>query len=57
MTKEDFNYINDVALVSNITMGGKVYSKLHFDTILKNPNIYVENKLIMKRGKLLPKYL
>jgi len=40
-----------IAFGSNISMGGRVYSTLHFDTILIKPTIYADNKLIMENGK------
>jgi len=42
-----------IAFGNNTSMGGKIYSKIHLDIILKNPTIYADNKLIMKQGVLL----
>lgn len=41
------------AFGSNITYGGKVYSKIHLDAVIFKPTIYADDKLIMKDGKLL----
>ena len=42
-----------VAFGNNSSMGGKVYSKLHMDTILQKPTIEVDGKIIMKDGKFI----
>ncbi|MBI2106104.1 aminopeptidase [Candidatus Woesearchaeota archaeon] len=40
-----------VAFGNNTSMGGKIYSELHLDTILQKPDVYADGKLLMKNGK------
>ncbi len=42
-----------IALGNNKSMGGKVYVPIHVDGVIKFPTVYFDNKMIMKRGKLL----
>ena len=42
-----------IGLGRNISFGGKNYSNGHFDIIVKNPNVYVDEKLIIKNGELI----
>jgi leucyl aminopeptidase (aminopeptidase T) len=42
-----------IALGDNKTMGGKVHVPIHLDGVIKQPNVYFDNKLIMEKGKLL----
>jgi len=42
-----------IAFGSNISYGGKVYSQFHLDAILFKPTVYLDNKIIMRKGKLL----
>jgi len=42
-----------IALGDNKTMGGKVHVPLHLDGVMKQPNVYFDGNLIMKKGKLL----
>jgi leucyl aminopeptidase (aminopeptidase T) len=42
-----------IAFGNNESYGGKVYSQVHLDCILKKPTIIIENKTIMKDGKFL----
>ena len=42
-----------IAFGSNISYGGKVYSPFHLDAILLKPTVYVDDKCLMKNGKLL----
>ena len=46
-----------IALGNNIGFGGKVNVPLHIDCVMNNPTLYLDKKMIMKRGKLLPKYI
>ncbi len=41
-----------IAFGSNFSMGGKIKTDMHIDTVLKNPTIKADNKIIMKKGKL-----
>jgi len=40
-----------VAFGNNSSIGGKIYSELHLDTILQNPDVYADGKLLMNGGK------
>ena len=42
-----------IALGNNITMGGTVNVPLHLDGVIKKPTVYMDEKLLMKDGKLL----
>jgi leucyl aminopeptidase (aminopeptidase T) len=42
-----------IALGNNASMGGKVSVPIHIDCIIKNPNVYADEELIMEDGKLL----
>lgn len=42
-----------IALGNNIGFGGKVDVPLHIDCVFKKPDIYLDGKRIMKKGKLL----
>ncbi|MFN3270373.1 MAG: aminopeptidase, partial [Candidatus Kapaibacteriota bacterium] len=42
-----------IAFGNNLTMGGKIKAKGHIDGIITKPNVYFDDKLIMKEGKLL----
>lgn len=42
-----------IAFGNNQTMGGKIKAKGHIDGIVTKPNVYFDDKLIMKEGKLL----
>ena len=42
-----------VAFGNNSSIGGKVYSKLHLDTVLQKPTIIVDDVVLMKGGKFL----
>lgn len=42
-----------IAFGNNVTMGGKIKAKGHIDGIVTKPNVYFDDKLIMKEGKLL----
>jgi leucyl aminopeptidase (aminopeptidase T) len=44
-----------IALGNNITMGGTVNVPLHLDGVIKKPTVYLDEKLLMKDGKLLVK--
>ena len=44
-----------IALGNNITMGGSVNVPLHLDGVIKKPTVYMDDKLLMKDGKLLVK--
>ena len=39
-----------IAFGNNSSIGGKVYSELHIDTILQEPNVVVDGKVLMRRG-------
>ncbi|MBW6451749.1 MAG: aminopeptidase [DPANN group archaeon] len=42
-----------IAFGNSTAFGGKVYSDIHYDSILFKPTIYADDKVIMKDGKLL----
>ncbi len=42
-----------IAFGNNTSIGGKVYSELHFDTILINPTVYIGDKVLMQEGELI----
>ncbi len=42
-----------VAFGNNSNIDGKVYSKLHLDTVLQKPTIVVDDSVLMKYGKFL----
>ncbi|MGI1691122.1 aminopeptidase [Thermoanaerobacter uzonensis] len=41
-----------VAFGSNHTFGGKVNAGVHLDAVVLNPTVYVDDKIILERGKL-----
>jgi leucyl aminopeptidase (aminopeptidase T) len=42
-----------VAFGSNNTFGGTIAAGVHIDLVVKEPDVYLDDRLIMKRGKLL----
>ncbi len=42
-----------IAIGDNKSMGGKVNAPIHLDGVIKKPTVWLDNKLIMKDGKLL----
>ena len=42
-----------IALGNNKSMGGKIDVPIHLDGVVKSPDVYLDNKLLMKKGKLL----
>jgi leucyl aminopeptidase (aminopeptidase T) len=40
-----------IALGNNVSMGGKVNVPIHLDGVVKCPNVYLDDILIMKKGK------
>lgn len=42
-----------IALGNNKSMGGSVNVPIHLDGVVKKPTVYLDNKLLMKEGKLL----
>jgi leucyl aminopeptidase (aminopeptidase T) len=44
-----------IALGNNISMGGSVNVPIHLDGVIKKPTVYMDEKLLMKDGKLLVK--
>jgi leucyl aminopeptidase (aminopeptidase T) len=42
-----------IALGNNVSMGGSVNVPLHLDGVIKKPTVYMDEKLLMKDGKLL----
>ncbi len=42
-----------IAFGNNLTMGGTIAVNSHLDGLVKEPDVYFDNKLIMKKGKLL----
>lgn len=41
-----------IAFGNNITMGGRISVSSHLDGLVKEPDVYFDNELIMKKGKL-----
>ena len=41
-----------IALGDNISLGGKVNVPLHLDGVISKPTVFIDNKIIMKEGKL-----
>ncbi|HZW39882.1 MAG TPA: aminopeptidase [Ignavibacteriaceae bacterium] len=44
-----------IALGNNVSMGGSVNVPIHLDGVVKKPTVYLDDKIIMKDGKLLIK--
>lgn len=42
-----------IGLGRNIALGGQMYSNGHFDIIVKNPNIYIDDIQITKNGEII----
>jgi len=42
-----------IALGNNVSMGGSVNVPLHLDGVIKKPTVYMDDRLLMKEGKLL----
>ena len=42
-----------IALGNNVTMGGTFNVPIHLDGVIKKPTVYLDNKPLMKDGKLL----
>ncbi|MHB8579954.1 MAG: aminopeptidase [Ignavibacteriaceae bacterium] len=42
-----------IALGNNLSMGGSVDVPIHLDGVVKNPTVFLDNKLLMEYGKLL----
>ena len=42
-----------IALGNNVSMGGNVNVPIHLDGVIKKPTVYMDDKLLMKDGKLL----
>jgi len=55
VTLEDEKVLGTVhiALGNNKSYGGTVGVPFHIDCIIKNPDVFVDNKLVMKKGKFL----
>jgi len=41
-----------IAFGNNITMGGNISVNSHYDGLVKEPDVYFDNELIMKKGKM-----
>ncbi|OPZ98068.1 MAG: hypothetical protein BWY70_01327 [Bacteroidetes bacterium ADurb.Bin408] len=41
-----------IAFGNNISMGGRIAVSSHYDALIKEPYVYFDNELIMKKGKL-----
>jgi len=41
-----------IAFGNNISMGGRIAVSSHYDALIKEPDVYFDNELIMKKGKL-----
>ncbi|HOP05190.1 MAG TPA: aminopeptidase [Tenuifilaceae bacterium] len=42
-----------IAFGNNITMGGKISVSSHLDGLVKEPDVYFDDELVMKKGKML----
>jgi leucyl aminopeptidase (aminopeptidase T) len=42
-----------VAFGNNLTMGGSIAVNSHLDGLVKSPDVYLDDELVMKKGKLL----
>ncbi len=42
-----------IAIGDNKSMGGKVDAPIHLDGVIKNPTVWLDDKMIMEKGKLL----
>ncbi|MBM4158848.1 MAG: aminopeptidase, partial [Ignavibacteria bacterium] len=42
-----------IAFGNNVSMGGSINVKSHLDGLIKEPDVYVDGKLIMEKGNLL----
>jgi len=42
-----------IALGNNVGFGGKVNVQLHLDGIIRDPTIFIDNKIVLDKGKLL----
>jgi aminopeptidase len=42
-----------IALGNNVSMGGNINVPIHLDGVIKKPTVYLDDKIIMKNGKLL----
>lgn len=42
-----------IAVGNNVTMGGSVNVPIHLDGVIKKPTVYMDEKILMKDGKLL----
>jgi leucyl aminopeptidase (aminopeptidase T) len=42
-----------IALGNNVSMGGSVNVPIHLDGVIKKPTVYMDDKIIMKEGKLI----
>jgi leucyl aminopeptidase (aminopeptidase T) len=40
-------------LGNNVSMGGNINVPIHLDGVIKKPTVYLDDKIIMKNGKLL----
>ena len=41
-----------IALGNNLSFGGKIDVPIHIDCVIKKPTVYLDNRVIMKKGKL-----
>lgn len=42
-----------IALGNNVSMGGSINVPLHLDGVIKKPTVYLDDKILMDKGKLL----
>ncbi len=42
-----------IAFGTNVTFGGKIDAGIHLDAVLMNPTIYIDDKIIMDKGRLI----
>lgn len=56
-----FNYVEDESAIGtahigigrNVSLGGKISARAHFDLIVDSPSIYLDDEALMKDGKIL----
>lgn len=46
-----------VAFGSNNTFGGTIAAGVHIDLVVKEPDVYLDDRLIMKRGEMIPLFV
>jgi leucyl aminopeptidase (aminopeptidase T) len=42
-----------IAFGNNLTMGGRISVSSHLDGLVKEPDVYFDDEMIMKKGKMI----